>query len=191
MRERGTTRQTVVDTAVEMMERDGLDLLSLHKLPAELGIRAPSLHTSIHSLDHLRVLIAEIALRRLEDAVSVAVEDRRMAVRNLILAYCEYAGENPEMYRVITAVPRSGHIAGSKVKAVLFKLLAQFTPEHPRQVQLSRELHSGLHRFAGLGQLGFFDSVVPTRQTIREIADNFASRLPKFPDEEVQDIAFG
>lgn len=95
------------------------------------------------------------------------------------------------MYRVIPAVPRSGHIAGSKVKAVLFKLLAQFTPEHPRQVQLSRELHSGLHRFAGLGQLGFFDSVVPTRQTIREIADNFASRLPKFPDEEVQDIAFG
>lgn len=62
MRERGTTRQTVVDTAVEMMERDGLDLLSLHKLPAELGIRAPSLHTSIHRLDHLRVLIAEIAL---------------------------------------------------------------------------------------------------------------------------------
>lgn len=45
------TRQRVLDTAIEMVDRDGLDALSMRKIGSELGVEAMSLYKHVANKD--------------------------------------------------------------------------------------------------------------------------------------------
>lgn len=54
------------NVALDIIDRDGLDGLSMRKLAAELGVRAPSLYGHVNTKDDLLHEIAEEVLHRVE-----------------------------------------------------------------------------------------------------------------------------
>jgi TetR/AcrR family transcriptional regulator, tetracycline repressor protein len=62
----GLTREQVVASALELVEEDGLDGLSMRRLGARLGIEAMTLYTYVESKDDLLDAVAESVLSDLE-----------------------------------------------------------------------------------------------------------------------------
>src|ERR671919_1665431 len=63
------TRQRVLEAAVDLADREGIDAVSMRRLGQELGIEAMSLYTHVKSKDDLlagmvEVVIAQIPVRR-------------------------------------------------------------------------------------------------------------------------------
>ena len=63
------TRQRVLEAAVEVADRDGIDALSMRRLGQELGVEAMSLYTHVRSKDDLLdgmvdVVVGQIPIRR-------------------------------------------------------------------------------------------------------------------------------
>lgn len=160
-----------------------MEQLSLHRLADSLCIRTASLYTHIGGLEHLRTLLAERALQKLRQALQEAVEgkDADDALHALSAAYCAFSQENREMYRLILAVPHAGKRelveAGRAVKRVLFDVLACYTSDRTLQIQLSRQLHSLLHGFVSLDQLGFFDPATPIEDSLDAMIGSFVRQL--------------
>ncbi len=53
------TRDLIVDAALRVLDRDGVDALSMHRVAAELGTGAASLYWHVHNKDELLQLLSE------------------------------------------------------------------------------------------------------------------------------------
>ena len=60
-----TDRESIVETARMLIERDGMDALSLALLASELGIKPPSLYRHVSSKAALLQAVIEQTYRRL------------------------------------------------------------------------------------------------------------------------------
>ncbi|MDQ4144681.1 MAG: TetR/AcrR family transcriptional regulator C-terminal domain-containing protein [Actinomycetota bacterium] len=62
----GLTRERILQTALELIDRDGLESLSMRKLGAELGVEAMSLYNHVPSKEALLDGVTETMLREVE-----------------------------------------------------------------------------------------------------------------------------
>ena len=183
MPRQGLTTETVVAAAAALTEEIGCENLTLYKLANRLNIKPASLYTHISGIDELYVLLSDLALKQLGTALSDAVKGKRKgeAIRAISTAYCNYAKQHPEMYRMIMKVPRSHSEqlvkTGKDVKAILFELLSQYTTDPSGIICFSRYYHSILHGFISLEQAGFFDDTVSVDESLSTIVDNFIEQL--------------
>lgn len=95
------THESIVETAWELVEAEGLDQLSLGRLAAALGIKAPSLYKHIASKAALLKAVNELTEARLFEALAPALEqmdDPRQRLLNLARAYRAFALEHPVTY---------------------------------------------------------------------------------------------
>lgn len=97
-----TNRENIVDTAIALIERDGVENLSLSSVAAELGIKAPSLYRYVESKEALLHAVIEQTYLKLFEVYDAVLEevDGSPAERLLNLAkahYC-FAHENPNTY---------------------------------------------------------------------------------------------
>jgi AcrR family transcriptional regulator len=92
------TKQTVVQTAADLINADGLEALSLGRLAKELGIRTPSLYNHVDGLPGLMRELSILNARNLADRLNEAAighsgPELMRAVMQAIRAYIkEYPG---------------------------------------------------------------------------------------------------
>lgn len=102
-----TDRSTIIETARNLIERDGVESLSLAKVAAEFGIKAPSLYGHIRSKSALLQAVIEQTYQRLFDAYDQALAqsgtDPVEQLLNLSLAQRRFAHENPHTYNLAYA----------------------------------------------------------------------------------------
>lgn len=183
MPRQGLTKETVVRTAAVLVEEDGYDNLTLHRLAAKLNIKPASLYTHIKGIDELYVSLCLLALSQLSDEMMNAVKGKKRgeALRAIASSYYDYAKQNPEMYRIIMKVPHSNLEslveAGRNVKSILFEILSQYTKEKAEIIYYSRYYHSILHGFVSLERAGFFDDSFAVEKSLADIVDDFIRRL--------------
>ena len=94
--------------ARELVETEGWDAWSMHRLASRLGIRAPSLYKHYSGKSAVRAVLAGVALAEMGEALH-AVLERGGGVTELLRSYREVAMANPGLYRVATtgALPRA------------------------------------------------------------------------------------
>lgn len=95
------THESIVETAWELVEAEGLDQLSLGRLAAALGIKAPSLYKHIASKAALLKAVNELTEARLFEALAPVLEqmdDPRQRLLNLARAYRAFALDHPVTY---------------------------------------------------------------------------------------------
>lgn len=183
MPRKGLTTETVIEAAALLAEEVGCERLTLHKLADQLNIKTASLYTHIKGIEELYVLLSNLALKQLGDAVSDAVREKQCgeAIRAMSIAYRNYAKQNSEMYRMIIKVPHSHSEklinTGRNVKTVLFELLSQYTADQEKIIYFSRYYHSILHGFISLEQAGFFDDAISVDESLLKIVDDFIKQL--------------
>ncbi len=92
-----------------MIEENGYENLTLHKLASKLNIKPASLYTHIQGIDELYVSLANMALKQLNGMMLDAAKGKKRgdAFRAVATAYCTYVKQNPEMYRIIMKIPHS------------------------------------------------------------------------------------
>jgi AcrR family transcriptional regulator len=69
-----TDRQTIVETAFELVVEEGVESLSLGKLASQLGIKASSLYRYIASKESLLQAVIELTYLRLFEAYDTVLE---------------------------------------------------------------------------------------------------------------------
>ena len=97
-----TDRETIIKTARKLMERGGLDNLSLGSVANKLGIKAPSLYRHIESKGALLHAVIEDTYQDLfkayEDAIANASDNPVEQLISLAHAQHEFAHANPNAY---------------------------------------------------------------------------------------------
>lgn len=107
MPRKGISQADLVQTAVCMIEEDGLAAFSLGKLAGKLGIRTASLYNHIESLEKLQELVDHEAVSRLVQAEWRAIDGKQgdLALFGLADAYRTFVREHYQLYRVIMSFP--------------------------------------------------------------------------------------
>lgn len=98
------TRREVVDSAIALIERDGLEGLTMRRLATELACAPMSLYTHVRSRDDLVDAIVAQLIERL-DLREVPGETWQQAVRRTLASYRDLAVEVPHAFELLALAP--------------------------------------------------------------------------------------
>ena len=132
-----TDLAAIVETARMLIERDGLDRLSLSSLAAELGIQPPSLYRYVRSKTALLQAVIEQTYRSLfqayQEALVTTPEGAKERLKALFHAHRDFALANPNTYILAyTATDPElrtdpGYLEGQAV--IIQRIMAQISGE--------------------------------------------------------------
>jgi AcrR family transcriptional regulator len=115
MREQPTTPRTlhrlsprarqIVQTAREMLEREGPDALSMRRLGAQLGVRASSIYEHLRDKPALEAALISVGFEEQAELFAEAVHGSADPIAALTRAYREFAHRQPNLYRLMTERP--------------------------------------------------------------------------------------
>jgi AcrR family transcriptional regulator len=93
-------REQVIDAALEIVERDGREALTVRRVAAEVGIQAPSLYKHFRGKVALEQALATAAAAELARALA-----RARSLDELFGAYRAFARSRPRLYRLVASGP--------------------------------------------------------------------------------------
>jgi AcrR family transcriptional regulator len=158
----GLTPGAVVAAALEVVDEEGAEQLTLARVAARVGVRVPSLYKHVDGLAALRELAAVRATDDLADRLRSAALGRSGddAVRHLMAAWRGFVREQPQRYALVPVrAPDPGTAldgAGGRVVEVVVAVLRGFDLDHDAAIHATRCLRSALHGFATLEAAGGF-----------------------------------
>jgi AcrR family transcriptional regulator len=157
----GLDATSVVAAAARVADRDGLDQLTLARLAAELGVRAPSLYAHVDGLGDLRDRIVTQGVLELTDELSAAATGRAggEALHAVAVAYRAYAHRRPGVYAAMQRAPEGGddqREAAERLVGVLTAVLRGYGLEGDDAVHAVRLIRSAVHGFVSLEGAGGF-----------------------------------
>ena len=184
MPRQGLTKQIVVQTAIELIERDGLHKLSMRELAAALHVKAASLYNHIGGMDEIQLAIGYYAISQLKAVQLSAIEGRSGdgAVEALALSYYRFAKQRPELYEVILSLAMIQNdallnAAGDIVEPIMAALSAYDLREE-QKMHLQRVFRSILHGFIAQEKAGCFQHFpVPVSESFQIAIRGFINLL--------------
>lgn len=96
---KGLNKEVIVESAKEMIEKDGVQQFSMRKLAEKLGVKTASIYTHIDSMEGLFTEIGLAALNEQKDCLMKAIEEKRgdVAVEAVAESYRRFAAEHIEL----------------------------------------------------------------------------------------------
>jgi len=182
------TRDLILERAIELIDRDGLDGFSLRKLAAALDVTTPALYTHVRNREELLVLVFDLVVSRMErpeDDSTDWAEDLRVIARS----WRQTMLAHPEMARLSALGMPLGPSLLVRMDAVFGALL--------RGGLVERDAFSIGIAFAVdfMGFALFIDANNPLRQLERAGAtpdaarDQLAQMLSALPADAVPNVA--
>jgi AcrR family transcriptional regulator len=173
----GLDAASVVAAAARLADRDGLEQLTLARLAAELGVRAPSLYAHVGGLGDLRDRVGALGVLELTDVLSEAAAGRsgREALHAVAVAYRAYARERPGVYAAMQRAPEGSdderQAAAARLVGVLTAVLRGYGLEGDDAIHAVRLLRSALHGFVSLESVGGFALPFELEQTYERLIE--------------------
>jgi AcrR family transcriptional regulator len=92
----------IVDVALELLEEEGPDGMSMRRLGERLGIRAPSIYKHLPDKQALEAAIISVGFERQADAFEAAVAGADDPLAAIARVYRRFALDHPHLYRLMT-----------------------------------------------------------------------------------------
>src|SRR4051794_41575023 len=92
----------IVGVALELLEEEGADGLSMRRLAERLGIRAPSIYKHLPDKQALEAAIISVGFELQADAFETARDGAADPLTVLAQVYRRFAREHPHLYRLMT-----------------------------------------------------------------------------------------
>jgi AcrR family transcriptional regulator len=175
----GLDPSAVVEAAAEIADRDGLGQLTLARVAAELGVRAPSLYAHVDGLEDLRRRIAVLGVSELTEALSDAAAGRagRDALHAVAIAYRDYARRRPGVYEVTQRAPADVESRpdsdaardAARPVGVLTAVLRGYGLDGDDAIHGVRLIRSALHGFVTLEHTGGFALRLPLQESYERL----------------------
>jgi len=182
-------RETVVQAAAEIADREGLPGLTMAALAKQLGVRTPSLYNHVDGLPGLHRALAlragrEINAHLARAAVGVAGAG---AVKAVAAAFRAYILEHPGLYAAAVPSTYPGEGEDAELEAInretleiVLAALAQFRLGEKEALHAVRGLRSLAHGFATLELAGGFGMPLDTDESfdylVQRLIDGFERR---------------
>ena len=159
---KGLNKEIIINSAKELIERDGFQAFSMHRLSEKLNVKTASLYAHIRSIEALFTEIGLSALREQRDCLLNAIGEQHgdAAVTAIAEGYLSFASEHAELYRLIMQMP-SGDDAILKEAAAMtaepfMLVLADYRLTEEQKMHWQRVLRGLMHGFASEEQAGYF-----------------------------------
>lgn len=118
MAKRPLTRRRILRAALRLIDRDGLDALSMRRLGAALGVEAMALYRHVESKERLLAGVAELMLEELE-LPSAGAASWAEAWTALAHSYRRLARSHPGAFRLLALSPLSTAARFERARAPL------------------------------------------------------------------------
>ena len=164
-RKNSLDKTAVVKAAAGLVNREGLDALTLSRLAQELGIQTPSLYNHIDGMPGLLHAMALLNVHRLAECLGAAAIGRAGAdgLKLVAEAYRTYIKENPGLY--LSSLRASGSQAApdpelqageDRVLQIVLAMLSSLGLSGEDAIHAARGLRSAVHGFTTLEIAGGF-----------------------------------
>lgn len=179
----GLSRESIVQTAADLLDQDPSRDLTLADLARHLGVRTPSLYNHIGSLDELRQEIATFGARELADRLGRAAIGRsgETALVALAWAYRDFVTHRPGLHVATQRAPEPGQAeltaAANGVLEILHRVLEPFELSEKEQIHAIRSLRSMVHGFVSLEQAGGFGMPVDLDESFQYLVEMFIAQV--------------
>jgi AcrR family transcriptional regulator len=181
---RGLDSGQVIDAAIAIADRDGLDAVTLARVADSLGVRPPSLYHHVEGRDGLLRAIALRGLRELTASLQAAALGRAgtEALSATAHAYRNYAHTHPGAYAATlrAAAPEDAEHgqAGREALQVLAAVLRAWQLEDEEMLHAVRVIRSALHGFVSLEAGGGFALPLDLDLSFERLIGTLAAGLP-------------
>jgi len=187
-------RRLILDAAIKLTDREGLEALSMRRLGREVGVEAMSLYNHVPNKEALLNGMVEVLLEELEvpaDALEDSWEER---VRKAFRAYLQLARAHPNVFPLFTMRPLNTveslklfellREAGFDIVSALraFRVLSSYTVGYAiaeiRGFALESDIsRPGVHGFSEVELLRIFKSPPPLEKADRDAEFEFGLTL--------------
>jgi AcrR family transcriptional regulator len=113
------SREKIAVAALAVIDRDGLEALSMRSLGRELGVSAMSLYNHVADRVGLETLVAEAVVSGIDLTPAVVVAEPGEEVRRLMFALREALNSHPAAIPLILTRPTSSEAALKPIEALL------------------------------------------------------------------------
>lgn len=176
----GLSARAVTEAAAAIIDRDGVEALSMSRLAQELGVRPPSLYNHVDGLEDLMRRVALAAIADLTEPCRDALINRTgaRAVQAFALAYRGWALAHPGTYP-LTQVARPGdpewEAAARRLLDPVLAVLADISEDPEESIHATRALRSAIHGFVTLELVGGFGLEISTDVSFARMVDAVAA----------------
>ena len=181
-------KNTVVQTAVEILNAEGVNALSLSRLAEELDIKTPSLYNHVNGLDGLQRELEVMNARLLADRFSEAAIGKSGSelFMDVSQAFRDYVKENPGLYMstlrssatLQVQDPNLQHEEERMMKVGL-AVMASLGLQGEDAIHGLRALRSMVHGFATLEIAGGFGLPQDCDESFRRLVSALVAGLQK------------
>src|SRR5689334_1036927 len=175
----------ILEEAVALANRNGLDGLSMNDLAQALSVRTPSLYSHVKGLDEVKRMLALHGLDLLERGSARATMGKSggAAVKALMNAYRAFAEGNPGVYAATVPTPprsdREWSGAVDRLMATFIAALQTYEFRGPDTIHALRALRSLVHGFVSLEGAGALKHPVERDESFAWLVDSFLSTLDR------------
>ncbi len=178
---------TVVQAAVELVEAEGLEALSLGRLAKQLDVQTPSLYNHVAGLPGLYRELALLSTRELGERMGAAAigKSGSAAVLAMAEAYRGYVKDHYGLY--MTGLRSSGQqtpidvelqAAQERVVQIALAVVASWGLQDDDALHAVRGLRSIIHGFATLEVAGGFGLPLDCDESFHRLIKSFINGFP-------------
>ncbi|MEO6793975.1 MAG: WHG domain-containing protein [Mycobacterium sp.] len=160
------SREVIVNAALNFLDREGWDALTINALANQLGTKGPSLYNHVDSLSDLRRAMRMRVINDLLEMLTQVGKGRAGddAVLAMAGAYRSYAHHHPGRYSAFTRMPLGGEdpeytAAATRAAAPVIEVLAAYGLDGDRAFYVALEFWAAMHGFVLLEMTGVMDDV--------------------------------
>ncbi|MFH8405428.1 TetR/AcrR family transcriptional regulator [Streptomyces sp. NPDC018019] len=149
----------VVDVALQILDENGPQALTLAAVAARAGVATPSLYKHVRNLAELRALVSARIANDLADQAGEAVLGRSAdeAIRAFMTAWRRYVQQHPNRYPALIQSPEPHTAeAGARLIGIISATLRAYGLEDSAAIHAARCLRAAVHGFAVLEAEGGF-----------------------------------
>ncbi len=182
-RRAGLDPQIVVQAAAELVDREGVEALTLAALAAHFKVAVPSLYNHVGGLPGLQHQLALLGRRQLTQALGRSVMGKAGddAVIAMASAYRTYVKEHPGVYACSLRAPARDDAESIAVEAeaveITFKALAYYDLHDDMALHMVRVFRSMVHGFTTLEVAGGFGLPLSLDESFRLLVQSYIQAL--------------
>jgi len=174
----------VVDAALEVLDEQGVEALTLAAVAARTGVAAPSLYKHVAGLAELRMLLGVRIMDEMTERFTATAMGRSgdEAVAVLLHGYRDYVREYPARYAALPVDPLHDPAlaaAGNRLLQVFLATLRGYGLDDSAAIHATRCARSIAHGFASIEASGGFALAENLDETYARLIAMFQASLSR------------
>ncbi|WP_036815572.1 TetR/AcrR family transcriptional regulator [Pontibacillus yanchengensis] len=180
----GLNQTLIIDKALEIANKEGIESVTIASLARELNIKSPSLYNHVKNLGDIREAMAIQAIKQMEQHLrssTISLENGEETIRAIGKAYVQFAKQHPGIYEALLSAPdpSSQNVmkAGEGIVTLIKEALSPYPLTEVGMIHAVRGLRSLLHGLVDLHYRGGFNLDVDLEGSQEFMVETFIKGL--------------